>query len=364
MPNIAPIYLDTNFCRDPQVLRRCLGPNAGLLLDLLVFAAAKTHVPEGYRRPELLPGQGEGRWVRFHCSDFYREFGYNRQTLLAKPGARLVAHVFAGGRQHYQAEYGRSVLDATLWGMSMNAVAFDKTRYQQFGPDRKLVQQLTTVQIFRDLKITRATRLGLPVIGEEVEGPEAQDEEFELSGEPEVVGSASKCIYVSYQLLVGGIFIRNNHYRPQPLVLADYLSLRTAGVTAATSTGVRGLPRQGRSCVNSRLLYCRLLWRWGVWQGERTKHLSRQEEQFSDLCLLLDWKPTPTAAVRLNHLLARVCALDSIPFVASVQQVTQRPVLHRNLTGALPLPYVVVLVKKSAVVAGVSTSTTQLGLNL
>lgn len=40
-------------------------------------------------------------------------------------------------------------------------------------------------------------------------------------------------MYVSYYLIVGGVFIRNNYYRSQPLVLQDYLLLRTEGVMAA-----------------------------------------------------------------------------------------------------------------------------------
>ncbi|QKG59154.1 hypothetical protein GKZ68_20965 (plasmid) [Hymenobacter sp. BRD128] len=172
MANIQPIYLDTNFCRDPQVLRKCFGPNVGLLLDLLVFAAARTHVAEGNRRPELLPPAGQGRWIRFHTSDFYREFGYNRQTLLAKPTPRLVAHVFAGERKADQPAYGSTVLETTLFSMSSNVLRFTKRYYQQFGPDRKVQQTLTALQIFQDLQITRATRPGLAnLAADDVDGP-------------------------------------------------------------------------------------------------------------------------------------------------------------------------------------------------
>lgn len=361
MTKVHPVYLDTNFCRDPQVLRKSFGPNAGLLLDLLVFAASRTHVPEGYRRPELLPPKGEGRWIRFHTSDFYREFGYNRQTLLAKPTPRLIAHVFAGERKAAQAEYGTSILDATLYSMSSNLLVFNKRFYQQFGPDKKVIQNLTSLQIFQGLHITRATKQGMPTLPtEEYDGPpyelaehpaEAQEDTTDLFGQvlrPATKGAKKpKCIYVSYFLQVGGIFIRNNHYRPQPLVLDDYLSLRTSGVTA--SDGKSGKARQGRSCTNSRLLYCRLLWRWGSWLGEATKHLSQQEERFGDLCDLLGWQTSPMAAVRLNLLLEKVCALASIPFTAHVKQSSQRLAVNRAADESLPANFMVVLYKKVAV---------------
>ncbi|QKG59153.1 hypothetical protein GKZ68_20960 (plasmid) [Hymenobacter sp. BRD128] len=145
---------------------------------------------------------------------------------------------------------------------------------------------------------------------------------------------------------MGGIFIRNNHYRPQPLVLADYLSLRTSGVTAAT--GLTGKARQGRSCTSSRLLYCRLLWRWGAWLGESTKHLSQQEERFEDLCDLLGWQVSKVSAVRLHALLTKVCALASIPFTAQVKQSKQRLAVSRAADGSLPASFVVLLTKKVA----------------
>lgn len=369
MTKIQPVYLDTNFCRDPQVLRKSFGPNLGLLLDLLVFAAARTHVAEGHRRSELLPAQGEGRWLRFHTSDFYREFGYNRQTLLAPPPPRLVAHVFAGERQAYQAEYGRTVLDATLFSMSSNAVLFKRRYYQQFGADRKLHQQLKSLQIFQDLHITRASKQGLlPLGSDETDGPPVDLDDRPEEEQPEVsVGEADekapKCIYVSYFLRVGGIFIRNNHYRPQPLVLADYLSLRTGGVTAAASK--TGKARLGRSCTSSRLLYCRLLWRWGAWLGESTRHLTQQEENFGDLCELLGWQASAVAAVRLNVLLTKVCTLPSIPFTARVKQSKQRLAVNRAADGSLPPHFLVVLYKKGhGQPAEAAAKISQLGLGL
>jgi len=364
MTKIHPVYLDTNFCRDPQVLRKSFGPNAGLLLDLLVFAASRTHVPEGYRRPDLLPPQGEGRWIRFHTSDFYREFGYNRQTLLAKPSPRLIAHVFAGERKAAQTEFGTSILDATLYSMNSNLLVFSKRYYQQFGPDKKLQQNLTSLQIFQGLRITRATKLGIaPLVTDEFDGPppdlhdhaaevqfDACDffaEETPLPSDRRAMSEKKpKCIYVSYLLQVGGIFIRNNHYRPQPLILEDYLSLRTSGGTATESSG--GKVRQGRSCTSSRLLYCRLLWRWGSWLSEATKHLTQQEERFGDLCELLGWQANAVSAVRLNTLLEKVCTLPSIPFTAHVKQSKQRLAINRAADGKLPGNFVVVLYKKVA----------------
>ena len=366
MTKVHPIYLDTNFCRDPQVLRAAFGPNVGLLLDLLVFAASRTHVEGGNRRTDLLPAMGQGRWIRFHTSDFYREFGYNRQTLLAPPTPRLVAHVFAGERKQAQEQYGSTVLEATLFSMCSNLLRFSKRYYQQFGPDRQVKQTLTTLQIFQDLQITRATKDGLPFLPtEDVDGPPAdldtrplELEEYDATWNPQgsrvsaeqEAGNGKqgnkkpKCVYISYYLRVGGIFIRNNHWRPQPLVLADYLSLRTGGVTV--ETGASGKARQGRSCTNSRLLYCRLLWRWGSWLGESTKHLTQQEERFTDLCELLGWQPSAVSATRLNALLEKVCGLASIPFTAYVKQSKHRAAVNRDAAGKIPANFVVVLYKK------------------
>jgi hypothetical protein len=367
MTKIHPIYLDTNFCRDPQVLRTAFGPNVGLLLDLLVFAASRTHVEGGNRRTDLLPPMGQGRWIRFHTSDFYREFGYNRQTLLAPPSARLVAHVFAGERKQELAQYGSTTLETTLFSMCSNLLRFSKRYYQQFGPDRQVQQNLSTLQIFQDLQITRATKEGLPFLPtDDFDGPPADlderpseleehgaewdqplaevDTEALLGSEKNEGGKKPKCVYISYYLRVGGIFIRNNHWRPQPLVLTDYLSLRTSGVTA--EKGASGKARQGRSCTHSRLLYCRLLWRWGSWLGESTKHLTQQEERFTDLCELLGWQPSAVSATRLNALLEKVCALPSIPFTAYVKQSKQRAAVNRSAEGKLPANFVVVLYKK------------------
>jgi hypothetical protein len=368
MTKIHPVYLDTNFCRDPQVLRKAFGPNVGLLLDLLVFAAARTHVEGGNRRPDLLPAQGEGRWIRFHTSDFYREFGYNRQTLLKPPSPQLIAHVFAGERKEAQQQYGSTILETTLFSMSTNLLRFTKRYYQQFGPDRQVQQNLTTLQIFQDLQITRATKAGMPRLPiEDFDGPPADLDErpLELDEQAAELGQAQgeywddepqwqpprtkqkepKCIYISYYLRVGGIFIRNNHWRPQPLVLADYLSLRTGNEAKADERTAQRV-RQSRSCTNSRLLYCRLLWRWGSWLGENTKHLTQQEERFSELCELLGWQANAVSATRLNALLQKVCALGSIPFTAYVKQSKQRAAVSRAADGSLPANFVVVLYKK------------------
>ena len=319
MTKVRPVYLDSNFCRFPHILKQ-YGPYESIALDLLVFIAGKTHRPTYKTNPINL--QVHQR-VYFHAQDFCKEFNHARQIATTK---------LTDKDREQLKDYSPttkaeivSQLDYVLFMMMSRNATFDRTkRYQVAGPDGKVMVEWEALQVFGRL-ITNRT------------------EEHRKDTE---------AIRYSMDVLAG--FIGNNHHRGQRFFLEDYLRLVTEGGKADTERKPTksGQPRQvgrPRAWVAGRRLFLRLIWKWGMWQEENRKLLDTLEDDFEELCEVANLMggTDRLRATRLRDYLDRVCQLGDLPFTAEVRKV--RPnFAARQATGKLPPPYQVVLTKRKA----------------
>ena len=299
MANIETIYLDSNICRYPHEVRQ-FGPYRGLAIDLIVWAAKETFIPSFRQNPGLLLDTPE---ITFHAADFYSFFGHSRNSLSRSltPGGEAIFRFQAPRR----AEYGRTILDATLFSMSMFNLGYVGKEYRVAGPHRETRKVLDTLSLFKRLTIIRRARS-----------------------------------FVRYSMIVNPDFIQNNHYLSQLINLADYASLRRPGTEKQPL---------GTSWTVGRFLYLRMRYAWGLWCTKENKSKLSFTENFEELKEIAGFEKTETkkAASQLRRHLAQVCALESIPFTAEVSK--QATTGRRLPDGSFPDNYQVVLTKKPAV---------------
>jgi hypothetical protein len=132
MPNVERIYLDSNICRYPHEVSQ-FGPYSSLAIDLLVWAAKETYIPNFRERLDLLIAPPS---LTFHAADFYNLFGHRRNSVLRKltPGGE---GIFAYREKHRKV-YGRYILDATLYSMSTHSIAYSEKEYRLVNERRQL----------------------------------------------------------------------------------------------------------------------------------------------------------------------------------------------------------------------------------
>ncbi|QNE42220.1 hypothetical protein F1C16_21580 (plasmid) [Hymenobacter sp. NBH84] len=296
MANVDKIYLDSNICRYPHEVRQ-YGPYAGLAIDLVMWTAKETFIPSFRQNLALLL---ETPSVTFHAADFYGFFGHSRSSLL-QPLSKGGLAIFAF-RENHREEYGRCILDAILYSMSINSIGYLTKEYRVAGPARETRYILDTLKLFKQLVIARRERA-----------------------------------YVRYTLQVNPDFVQNNHFQSQLVYLPDYVSLRTAGTENEPA---------GTSWTVGRFLYLRMRYAWGLWCTKENKSKNAFIENFDELKEIAGFKKTATkkAASLLRGYLAKVCALDSIPFTAQVNKVEASP--KRQADGTQQDAYEVVLTKK------------------
>lgn len=299
MTNIETIYLDSNICRYPHEVRQ-FGPYRGLAIDLIMWAAKQTFIPSFRQNPGLLLDTPE---VVFHATDFSSFFGHNVNSLsqkLTKGG-----DVIFGLQPQRRAEYGRTVLDAMLFSMSMYKMGYEGKEYRVAGPRRETRKVLDTLSLFKRLTIVRRARS-----------------------------------FVRYSMLVNPDFIQNNHYLSQLVHLPDYVSLRRPGTEKQPL---------GTSWTVGRFLYLRMRYAWGLWCTKENKGKLTFTENFEELKEIAGFEKTDNkkAASQLRKHLAEVCTLASIPFTAEVSK--QAAAGRRAADGNWPDIYQVMLTKKPAV---------------
>lgn len=330
MPNIDKVYLDSNFCRHPHWVRKW-GKNEGLALDLLVYAAMKTHLPSYREEPWKLKEPGT---VYFHASQFCEVFGHSPGALFSRPTSNQLEYVFRGAPAEHLATYGKCRLDTTLYAMCERALMFSNQVFErnqlEIGKEKKVVQTtLNSVQVFKELQVRH-----------------------------------SPGNFVSYQFLVGSIFRTNNHLRPQLLDLADYASLRTPPTDNE---------KQGRCWVAGRYVYLYLLWVNGVMSMQKYRHLETFTADFNELCAMISEVKMPSEADKakrrklseqelrkldgnllrfrasnLRSVLKEVCTLASVQFTPSVEPTTlQQQNDYRNQYGKEAPAYIVSLTRKA-----------------
>lgn len=301
MANVEKIYLDSNICRYPHEVRQ-YGPYRGLAIDLIVWAAKETFIPSFRQNLALLLDTPS---ITFHAADFYRPFGHTRNSLL-QPLSKGGAVIFAM-QPTRRADYGRTILDATLFSMSVYSLVYDQKEYRVAGPQRETRYMLSTLKLFKGLTIVRRERS-----------------------------------FVRYSMSVNPDFIQNNHFLSQVISLSDYTSLRTAGTKSEPD---------GSSWTVGRFLYLRMRYAWGLWCTKDNKSKSTFAENFAELKEIAGFDKTPAkkAASLLRGYLARVCALDSMPFTAEVIKINQGDANLRRLPdGTIEDSYQVILTKKAA----------------
>jgi hypothetical protein len=299
MANAERIYLDSNICRYPHGVGQ-FGPYRGLAIDLIVWAAKETFIPSFRQNGALLsyvPG------ITFHASDFYRLFGHSRNSLL-QPLSKGGEVIFAM-HPRMRTDYGGTILDATLFSMSVYPLVYGEKEYRLAGPNRETRCVLSTLKLFHRLIITRKGRS-----------------------------------FVRYSISDNLNFIQNNHFLSQLVTLGDYTSLRTAGTEKEPT---------GSSWTVGRFLYLRLRYAWGLWCSKANKSKAQFIENFAELKEIAGFEKTPAkkAASLLRGHLTRVCALESIPFTAEIVKVESAA--GRGTDGRIEDEYQVVLTKKPAV---------------
>jgi hypothetical protein len=296
MANVEKIYLDSNICRYPHEVLQ-YGPYGGLAIDLVVWVAKETFVPSFRQNVMLLVDTPS---ITFHAADFYSVFGQRRGALfsaLTKGG-----EVIFGLRPKHREDYGRTILDATLYSMSMHSMGFETKEYRVAGPRRETRYTLDTLKLFKQLVITRKDRS-----------------------------------FVRYNMSVNPDFVQNNHFLSQVITLPDYVSLRTAGTEHDPD---------GSSWTVGRFLYLRMRYAWGLWCSKENKSKNTFVENFAELKEIAGFDKTPAkkAASLLRGYLARVCTLESIPFTAEVIKIDATA--KRQSDGSVEDAYQVMLTKK------------------
>ena len=296
MANIEAIYLDSNICRYPHEVRQ-FGPYRGLAIDLIVWVAQETFIPSFRQNLGLLLDTPS---VTFHASDFYQQFGHSRNSLLQplSKGGQVIFAMYPQKRE----KYGRTILDALLFAMSVYSLAYDEKEYKLAGPQRETRNILKTLKLFNELEIVRRDRS-----------------------------------FVRYTMAVNPSFVQNNHFLSQLVHLADYASLRTAGTEDE--------PR-GSSWTVGRFLYLRMRYAWGLWCSKANKGKLTFTENFEELKEIAGFEKTDNkkAASLMRGHLKKVCALDSIPFTAAINKVESHG--RRREDGTIEDAYEVVLTKK------------------
>jgi hypothetical protein len=299
MANIEIIYLDSNICRYPHEVRQ-FGPYRGLAIDLIMWVAKETFIPSFRQHAGLLLDTPE---VVFHATDFSSFFGHNVNSLsqkLTKGGDAIFAL-----QPQRRAEYGRTILDATLFSMSMYKMGYEGKEYRVAGPRQETRKTLDTLSLFKRLTITRKARS-----------------------------------FVRFSMIVNPDFIQNNHYLSQLINLADYTSLRREGTEKQPL---------GTSWTVGRFLYLRMRYAWGLWCTKSNKGKRTFTENFEELKEIAGFEKTENkkAASQLRKHLVEVCKLASIPFTAEVSKVATTG--HRQADGTFEDVYEVVLTKKPEV---------------
>jgi hypothetical protein len=299
MTNIETIYLDSNICRYPHEVRQ-FGPYRGLAIDLIVWAAKETFVPSFRQNVLLLADTPQ---IVFHAADFYRLFGHGRSSLL-QPLSKGGNVIFAM-QPTKRANYGRCILDAVLFSMSVYSLVYDEKEYRVAGPKRETRYTLSTLKLFKGLEIVRRDRS-----------------------------------FVRYTMSVNPDFVQNNHFLSQLITLPDYTSLRTAGTESEP---------EGSSWAVGRFLYLRMRYAWGLWCSKANKNNGSFTENFEELKEIAGFEKTENkkAASLLRGHLKKVCALESIPFTAEVTKTASTA--RRLADGSIEDAYQVVLTKKPAV---------------
>lgn len=300
MTNIGTIYLDSNICRYPHEVRQ-FGPYRGLAIDLIVWASKETFIPSFRQNPALLFDTPE---ITFHATDFNAFFGHNRNSLsqsLTKGGEAIFAL-----QPQRKAEYGKTILDAVLFSMSMYKMGYEGKEYRVAGPRRETRKTLDTLSLFKKLTIVRKARS-----------------------------------FVRYSMIVNPDFIQNNHYLSQLINLPDYASLRRPGTEKQPL---------GTSWTVGRFLYLRMRYAWGLWCTKENKGKRTFTENFEELKEIAGFEKTDNrkAASQLRKHLVEVCKLASIPFTAEVSKLATTG--RRQADGSFENLYEVVLTKKPDVV--------------
>jgi hypothetical protein len=298
MANVEKIYLDSNICRYPHEVLQ-FGPYGSLAIDLLVWAAKESFVPNFRERLDLLiPAPS----ITFHAADFYRLFGQRRTSVL-KPLTPGGEAIFAY-KEKLRKDYGRCILDATMFSMSTNSIAYTDKEYRVVDQRRQERYKLSSLKVFRGLEIVRSSRA-----------------------------------FVRYTVEINPDFVQNNHFLSQLITIPDYVSLRTAGTDHA---------KVGSSWTVGRFLYLRMRYAWGLWCSADNKAKSEFTENFSELMEIAGFDKTPAkkAASLLRGYLERVCTLESIPFTARIEKVDAGAV-RRLPDGSRPAAYQVILTKKA-----------------
>ena len=218
---------------------------------------------------------------------------------MSKGGQAIFAY-----REAHRKEYGSCILDATLYSMSVASMAYVNKEYRLAGPNRETRSVLDTLKLFRHLTIVRKSRA-----------------------------------FVRYTMGINPHFIQNNHFLSQVISLPDYVSLRTAGTESE---------KEGSSWMVGRFLYLRMRYAWGLWCTKENKSRATFIENFAELKEIAGFIKTPAkkAASLLRGHLARVCALESVPFSAAVVKVASAG--KRQANGHVEDEYQVVLTKKPA----------------
>jgi hypothetical protein len=319
MSKIHPVYLDSNFCKNPHYVKQ-YGPYSGVALDLLVFVASKTHRPNYKTNPINLHVH---QHIYFHAQDFCKTFNHPRQLAHSKLPPAQVKEL-----QKYPKSAQKGIvsqLDFTLFMMTAKNTMFDEgDSYKIAGPDGRVLVEWQAVQVFSTLITNRA------------------------------VDTRADTQPISYQLDVLASFIGNNHHRGQGFLLADYLNIcveHAADVQQELTINKSGTPRKkskARTWPTGRRLFLRLIWKLGMWQEESRRSTRTQDEDYEELCEIANLTSANERqnASRLRDYLEAVCRLGNLPFTAEVVKV-QSNYLARQLTGKTPPPYRVVLTKKA-----------------
>ncbi|WP_188816198.1 hypothetical protein [Hymenobacter cavernae] len=275
------------------------GPYGSLAIDLLVWAARETYVPNFRERLDLLIPTPT---LIFHAADFYNLFGHRRNSVL-KPLTPGGEAIFAY-REKHRKEYGRCILDAVLYSMSTNSIAYSEKEYRVVDERRRTRYTLTSLKVFKGLTIERSQRA-----------------------------------YVRYTMQANPDFVQNNHLLSQAISVPDYVSLRTAGTEHS---------KEGSSWTVGRFLYLRMRYAWGLWCTAENKAKAEFTENFEELLEIAGFVKTPPkkAASLLRGYLERVCTLASIPFTARIEKVTTQNA-RRQQDGSRPDAYQVILTKKA-----------------
>ncbi|WP_324680816.1 hypothetical protein [Hymenobacter sp. GOD-10R] len=275
------------------------GPYGSLAIDLLVWAAKETYVPNFRERIDLLFPTPT---LTFHAADFYNLFGHVRNSVL-KPLTPGGEAIFAY-RDKHRKDYGRCILDAVLYSMSTNSIAYAEKEYRVVDERRRTRYTLSTLKVFKGLTIERSSRA-----------------------------------YVRYTMQANPDFVQNNHLLSQVISVPDYVSLRTAGTEHS---------KRGSSWMVGRFLYLRMRYAWGLWCTAENKGKAEFTENFDELLEIAGFVKTPPkkAASLLRGYLSRVCTLDSIPFTARIEKGSTQNA-RRQQDGSRPDVYRVILTKKT-----------------